>query len=827
MPKPQSGALFDIKPVDRNGAIDVIRVSSVQAVVNLASRTRKAAPQPVARPQMSSPLPKPAGYHPKPQMAVPPPVVTPLNQPDDIKEEFESALNESVDLHVELARFGVTVARGAQRVTKPRLASKPILPVRTIDPKPEAPKQFPEFDVILTEIQRSRSAAARIPELAPMVALDRPMTTSGQSQPSRLHQEIPVIINARTTPRVSSSRLPQFKKRTLIIAGCVLAGAVVIGLAAWGLKQHVTAQGTSAVTQLENAKTDLENMNFDNASQDFLNAYKNFSNAGDGLNFMGATVSSLLGALPGGSAVTSAQNLVQIGKLVSDAGAAMTQAVKALADSGSLFTPGQTTGPTIASVMSKLATALAISSSDVSDIKKLLAETDASVIPEDKREGFDQLSTLVPALEGVVGHGADYAKFFASVAGQSGLHRYLILFQNAAELRPTGGFPGSYAVVTFKDGRLADFIVDDIYNPDGQIKEPVVPPGPLQHITPDWGMRDANWFPDFPTSARVIEDFYKKETGQTVEGVITVNPSLITDILKITGPIEMPRYHLTLDADNFVTTIQNQVEYVADRAQPKKVLVEFAPLLMDRLKAASSDQWLAIFNSLITKMDTKAVLMYFNNLNFETFADDQGFAGQIKQVAGDYLMPVISNVKGSKTDTVTDTSLDVTTAFEGTDAVHTLTITRVHNGGHEKYAFFNKQNPAYVRVLVPEGAQLVNIEGNNKPSFAPLLNYAKAGFATVDTLVKWQQSGIANTNGVTTYKESGKSEFGFWLITDPGTTKTVKLTYRVPNIVKNSTYDLYFQKQPGLILKDAAISAGTYSRSGSLEKDLEIKVQLP
>src|SRR3989344_28805 len=98
------------------------------------------------------------------------------------------------------------------------------------------------------------------------------------------------------------------------------------------------------------------------------------------------------------------------------------------------------------------------------------------------------------------------------------IKKYLILFQNPSELRPTGGFPGTYGVVTFKDGKLQDLKVDDVYNLDGQLQELIVPPIQLQHITPNWGMRDANWFIDFPTSARKITAFYKKESGYEVDG---------------------------------------------------------------------------------------------------------------------------------------------------------------------------------------------------------------------------------------------------------------------------------------------------------------------
>src|SRR5258708_1703536 len=95
-------------------------------------------------------------------------------------------------------------------------------------------------------------------------------------------------------------------------------------------------------------------------------------------------------------------------------------------------------------------------------------------------------------------------------------------------------------------------------------------------------------------------------------------------------------------------------------------------------------------------MNGHDILMSFNDLSLESFVTDKGFGGQVNQGDGDYLMPVIVNIKGSKTDAVTNTSFAVDTSFEGNDAVHTLTITRIHTGGSAKYGFYNKQNPAYV-----------------------------------------------------------------------------------------------------------------------------------
>lgn len=237
--------------------------------------------------------------------------------------------------------------------------------------------------------------------------------------------------------------------------------------------------------------------------------------------------------------------------------------------------------------------------------------------------------------------------------------------------------------------------------------------------------------------------------------------------------------------------------------------------------------------------------MSFNNLSLESFVIDKGFGGQVHQGDADYLMAVITNIKGSKTDAVTDTSMAVDTKFENDTAVHTLTITRQHNGGGAKFGFYNKQNPAYVRVLVPDGAELVSVTGNDKPNFTPLINYAKdKSFVRDDNLVKFETSGITNdATGVVTYRESGKTEFGFWLITDAGKSKTVTVQYRVPKALVGKSYSLYIQKQPALKIKDFTFSMqkpdnltpdasaplltqkdSTYSYSGPFDNDLPIKI---
>jgi len=836
--------MFDVKPVDDSGLVDVQKIDAVQSVVNLTSfRPKKSRHQNVStstletrQPETSVPIKK----HSPISQILPPAIGLPSHQ--EIKEQFEELMSHDLDLGIELTKVGLSLETKANQ-SKPRY--------RIIKNRTETDQFAPLISVIhhsAKTIAREEFALPTEPEVAvEPVFIPRELSQSAETDINALFSVPPIelIVKKKSFSKtIRVRKWPKLKISRKYILWSTTIITIVALLVAYGLhvKKKVIQDSTAAVTNLQTAQANLKVLDFKNASQDFFSAYANFSQAGNNLNVFGATLTSIIADLPGGGTLKSAKNLLQVGQLLSAAGTSMTTALNAVAKTGAISDPTNPQVP-IGPIITALKKALLASKQQVIQASALMADIDSSIIPADKQAGFDDLRSKMPEFEAGVNMSADYAKFFENLIN-NGNAKYLVMFQNGSELRPTGGFPGTYGVVSFKNGKMENLFVDDVYNLDGQIKENIIPPLQMQHITPNWGMRDANWYVDFPTSARNIEAFYKKESGQSVDGVIVINPEMIAKILAITGPVEMPQYKLTLTADNVLTTIQNEVEYGANRAQPKQVVKDFAPLLLTKIYNAGADKWLTIFNTLILSMNQRDVLMSFNNLSLESFVTDKGFGGQVHQGDADYLMATITNIKGSKTDAVTDTSLVVDTAFENTTAVHMLTVTRQHNGGGAKYGFYNKQNPAYVRILVPDGAELISVIGNDKPNFAPLINYANSNFVRDDNLVKFETSGTTDkATSVTTYHEAGKTEFGFWLITDPGKTKTVTVKYRVPNALTDKSYSLYIQKQPALKIKNFSFSLqkpdgliptesypllslkdSNYNYSAPLENDLTVKV---
>lgn len=896
-------ALYDIRPVDAAGRVDIRKIEALEPVVNLTSTPIKKpkseekfffgrwdddgvkelgvidyqAAREKFRPQTAkSSKPKPPKLPPryisyseleewrpgsvsnpalasKPKPSVAAPAVDP-------KAEFEAILSKQLNVDKEIKDFGgETVLASAGKPRYKPIPAKRRAPARDIQPPVVEQKNYefsPDFDSVLARINErlpyeDGESYFGEPRRIDPIALGM---VSEVARPSRSYELERWLAPAQETPQVAEEQIGgrenipfdfqpilasvgkiknAITKKSLSFFGmAAMAGFAFLSIGQYGVdfKNHIISIGNSAVSDLEQAGENLKIMDFATASNNFAHAYEQFSKAGESLNFLGSTATSLFADLPGAGKLKSAINLVEAGRLMAEAGKSMSLAVEALAKTNMVLDlENRQQNGKLDTVLADLKKALYASSANISKAKNLTADIDASSLPEDKRPAYSEFQSKLPEFEKLVSDAIGYTDFFEKLIGSGGDKKYLVMFQNSTELRPTGGFPGTYGVLTFRDGRLRDFDVDDVYNLDGQQPKDVIPPFPLQHITPNWGMRDANWFIDFPVSAQKIIEYYKKASGTDVDGVLTLSPTMVADILKIVGPIEMPEYGYSINDENFISTLQEEIEYGDNRAQPKTIVYDMAPKLLEKIYSANADEWMGIFNIFVAGMERKDVLMYFKDFSLQSFVAEKGFGGIVANSGTDYLMVSISNVKGSKTDRYTENSYDLATRFEDGKAIHRLEITRRHNGGKTEYGFYNRQNPAFVRVLVPEGAKLIGIEGNDKPNFKPLIDYAVSDFEKDPDLVALESTfNYDESQGAWTYRESGKNGFAFWMITDPGQTSRVVLEYSVPMDQTDGEYAILVQKQPGAVVNSFNFGpeGGENVFSGPLAKDMLLRFKL-
>lgn len=342
--------------------------------------------------------------------------------------------------------------------------------------------------------------------------------------------------------------------------------------------------------------------------------------------------------------------------------------------------------------------------------------------------------------------------------------KYLFIFQNNSEMRATGGFIGSYGILDIDKGKIKNFFVDDIYNIDGQSLIQIKPPAPLLKVADFWSTHDANWYADFPTSARKICWFYEKTGGPTVDGVISLTPTVIEKLLKITGPVELPDYNLTIDSDNFVEVLQFKIEkdFDKDLNQPKKILVDFASRFYKKLQTLPKDNWPDLINIFNQMTREKHIIFFFTDKKLEDFTIKENWAGELRQTSYDYLSVVNSNLGGNKTDLLIEEKIEHQAEVKTDGSViDTVKIFRYHQGGKTKYEWWNTPNVDYLRIYVPLGAKLINDDGNTE-----------------------------------VFDENGKTVFAKWVTTEPGKTSETDFAYILPSRVFNK-YGILIQKQSG------------------------------
>ncbi|MBI2003523.1 MAG: DUF4012 domain-containing protein, partial [Parcubacteria group bacterium] len=472
------------------------------------------------------------------------------------------------------------------------------------------------------------------------------------------------------------------------------------------LKNNILLRSEQAYINLNSAQTSISEFNFFEAASSFALAADNFELLERDLKKAGSVFGLLDTLTLGGTSDVS--GLIKTGELISSAAVDVYNALEKISGVNLISVVQGGREGDILEVLNGFKLDLIQASRNLNRANALISDLDINLIPESERKKFEELKSKLPEFSRFTEKAVGYSDVLMAMLGQSNRQRLLLLFQNTSELRPTGGFPGSYALVEFNKGVLEKFFVDDIYNPDGQLKEKIIPPKPLKAITPNWGLRDSNWFVDFRASAKKAAEFYYKDTGILLDGVVAINVDLIPEILKVTGPIEMADFGLTLNSDNFIKEVQKEVEYerTKGRDQPKQILVEFGPKLLERLSSLSREDWVKTFAVLVSGFERKDILGYFVESRLQDFALSNGFAGEIKEAQdSDFLMIAHSNIMGSKTDAVIDNfvSLSVEKEKDGS-LTHTLEIKRAHNGG--KLGFYNKRNNDYIRVLLPEDAEL-------------------------------------------------------------------------------------------------------------------------
>ncbi len=378
-------------------------------------------------------------------------------------------------------------------------------------------------------------------------------------------------------------------------------------------------------------------------------------------------------------------------------------------------------------------------------------------------------------------------KLLPDLLGNPEPKKYLIMFQNDAELRPTGGFLTAYATMSILKGKITPGVSEDIYTLDAGFKKKVPAPDPIKKYLPlvyTWNLRDMNLSPDFKSSMDTFTLHMRDSTAEPeYDALIAIDTEVPVRILKVLGPIGVPGFGGKFSAENHPRCDCPQVIYELEniitrptyeiREGRKSILGPLMNSMLANMMGSPKAKWAEFFNIFTESIKEKHLLMYFKDETKQSAVESLGAAGRINDYEGDYLHINDTNFAGAKSNMFVTQEVEQLVSI-GTDGSLTRKLTLTYKNPRKGdncnleagLLCLNGTLRDWQRIYVPKGSIL--------------------------------KSAMGYELDMITTEDLGKTVFEGFFTLSPESVKKLEVEYTVPaGVVTGSDYKLLIQKQPG------------------------------
>jgi hypothetical protein len=394
-------------------------------------------------------------------------------------------------------------------------------------------------------------------------------------------------------------------------------------------------------------------------------------------------------------------------------------------------------------------------------------------------------------------------------AASEGPRTYMLLAQNEDELRPTGGFITAVGTLVVQNGQVLHVNFVDSGDVDNwDYPYPQAPWQLEQYMnSPVLILRDANWFPDFPTSALYAESLYAYRYSHSVDGVIAFDQHLLVSLLEATGPVEVEGESTPIDSGNVVAFMRSAKTTPVDRPLPagwsrKGFMDRITKALLVKIFVGKDISWEKMGSVLFQDLEQDHLLLQVDDPTLTPVLARRGWDGALHYEGGDFLMAVDANIGFNKTNAVVDTRLTYDVDLSDlTQPAATLTVTHHNNAladvsclqwrverppGEKDYpidaCYWN-----YMRIYVPAGSELLEATPQHVPD--EWMTWSNGVDAPVDLLDE---------------EISGLQAFGTLMAVPGNGSQLDRFQYRLPANVLSMEgdqyhYRLHVEKQPGTL----------------------------
>lgn len=400
----------------------------------------------------------------------------------------------------------------------------------------------------------------------------------------------------------------------------------------------------------------------------------------------------------------------------------------------------------------------------------------------------DQLVTLKNVVNGgvvAVQEGKPLIKLLPELLGEKDEKRYLVLFQNDKELRPTGGFMTFYSIFRVDKGIIKVDKAGDIYTLDDSLRSHAKAPPIIAKYLPKvstFNIRDSNLSPDFVESMKTFNKMYETSSDKVkIDGIIALDTQFLVSVLNILGEVEAGGLKFNAENDKrcncpqVVYTLENEitrpVNYV--KSNRKGLLADLLYATMQKALSSSPRlYWGNLTQATINDAHQKHIMFYLFNKEAQRGIEALNWGGRVKDFEGDYLYVNDANFGGAKSNLYVDKTVRVDFDVNKNGEIsNKLTISYKNPEPHSDCDLesgglcLNATLRNLQRIYVPEGSVLESSKGSQ---------------------VK-----------VETKKELGKTYLESFLTVNPQGRAEITYTYKLPFKVEGKTLPFLIQKQPG------------------------------
>ncbi len=256
-------------------------------------------------------------------------------------------------------------------------------------------------------------------------------------------------------------------------------------------------------------------------------------------------------------------------------------------------------------------------------------------------ERFDTLKKYEPLLRALCGNGED--------------RLYLVMAQNSAEIRASGGFPGSLGTISIQDGILT---IGDFSSIRDFIYSPIVEASGITYQESElFGYMYATWAHDacynmhFPRVAEITKVAYDCRNSEPINGIVSLTPVVIQRLLQLSGGTISLADGTVLDGNNATQILQRDMYYTyqSDDATAQDNDVYIDPLFGETAKKAMAiltenfdtsklTEYIEFFE---TGFSDRTIMIWFANSEEQQVSVEAGCSGSLnpspeKPVCGTY-----------------------------------------------------------------------------------------------------------------------------------------------------------------------------------------------